>query len=199
MEVSAVQHPIAGKALEWVEFADSPGIKGEPRSREKMANDYDGDANKLKDLARLTLRFTDPAKMGRALKELKELGFQIEICKNKYANPTPMGYSDFNLVIRLELSDGVKYLSEVQLNLQQMIDAKHAAHEHYEKIRTQLPKLCAGSTKVDAAVLEDYIMCRLNTSALDTAVAALSQKAGGLFLYAHLLACLLYTSDAADE
>jgi len=39
MEVSVIQHPKNGKALAWVEFADDPGIKGEPRSREKMKND----------------------------------------------------------------------------------------------------------------------------------------------------------------
>ena len=88
MEVSIIQHP-AGNALEWVEFADSPGIKGEPRSREKMKLDYGGQANKLKDLARLTLRFTHPSKMVCAIKELKALGFTIVICKNKYARTTP--------------------------------------------------------------------------------------------------------------
>ena len=48
-------------------------------------------------------------------------------------------------------------------------------------------------------MLEDYIMCRLNTSALDTAVAALSQKAGGLFLYAHLLAQHLESEANANR
>ena len=75
---------------------------------------------------------------------------------------------------------------QVQLNLQSMLDAKKAAHAPYEVIRTEIPQLCKG-TNVDAAVLEDYIIGRLNTSALDAAVAALSQKAEGLFLYAYLL------------
>lgn len=89
MEVACVQHPVAGKAHEWIEFADSPGIKGEPRSREKMKLDYGGHANKLKDLARLTLRFSRPSQIVRALKQLKALDFTIVICKNKYAKPTP--------------------------------------------------------------------------------------------------------------
>ena len=69
----------------------------------------------------------------------------------------------------------------------QMVDAKHDAHAHYELIRSRLPELCKG-TAVDAAKLEDFITGRLNTSALDGAVAALSMRADGLFLYAHLLA-----------
>ena len=78
-----------------------------------------------------------------------------------------------------------------------MLDAKHEAHEHYEKIRTQLPAL-RGQHKVNAAVLEDYIMCRLNTSALDTAVAALSQKAGASSCI-HLLAQHLESEANADR
>ena len=128
-------------------------MTGEPRSRQKMQNDYEGHANKLKDLARLTLRFTMPAHLVRALRELKKLGFTVVVLKNKYANPTPMGYSDINLVVSVQLTGGVPYLCEMQLNLQQMVDAKKEAHAHYEVIRTRLPELCKG-TGVDADVLE---------------------------------------------
>ena len=68
-----------------------------------------------------------------------------------------------------------------------MLEAKSEAHAHYEVVRTRLPELCMGST-VDAGELEAFIVGRLNSSALDTAVAALEAKANGLFLYAHLLA-----------
>ena len=183
-----IRHAVAGSGkVAWVEHADDPGVKGEVRSKQKMANDYDGHANRLKDLARLTLRFTAPAKMYQAIKGLKDLGFKIVVLKNKYANPTPMGYSDFNLVVEVTLANGSSYLCEVQLNLQQMLDAKHAAHEQYEKIRQRLPELCNG-TGVDAGKLESFIGGRLNNSSLDAAVAALSAKADGLFLYSFLLA-----------
>ena len=185
-----LKHAVKGTTTaEWIEMADSPGVKGERRAREKMANDYGGHANKLKDLARLTKSFTQPAKMAKALREQTSLGIKIVILKNKYANPTPMGYCDFNLVVAITLSDGTEYLCEVQLNLVQMLDAKREAHEHYEVIRTELPELCKASG-VDtemAGQLEEFIMGRLNNSALDAAVAALSSKADGLFLYADLL------------
>ena len=33
--------------------------------------------------------------------------------KNKYAFPTPMGYSDFNLCVGIELDDQVVYVAEM--------------------------------------------------------------------------------------
>ena len=92
-----------------------------------MENDYRDQAgvlhaNKLKDLARLTLRFQSPTKLAQTLRELHTLGVKITILKvlrvpatcgfaacsdppcavlippvcgcsqNKYANPTPLGY-----------------------------------------------------------------------------------------------------------
>ena len=180
-------HPVPGTAREWVEFADSPGIKSEPRVSEKMKNDYGGHANKLKDLARLTLRFTSCSRMAHALAEgLQGVGIEVLTLKNKYASPTPMGYSDFNLCAGVVLSDGTRYVCEIQLNHVDMLEAKKEAHVHYEKVREELPALCQ-DTKVDAGELEAFIVGRLSTSSLDAAVEALSAKAEGLFLYAYML------------
>mgnify|MGYP002834381820 CR=1 FL=1 len=109
--------------------------------------------------------------------------------KNKFLNPTPMGYRDLNLALRVRLNDASRtgYICEVQINHALIIEAKEKAHAHYEIIRSRLPELCRG-TPVDADKLESFISGRLNNSALDSAVAALSLRADGLFLYAHLLA-----------
>ena len=192
-----LEHPKPGTEQHpWVEFADSPGVKGEPRRSEKMKNDYGGHANQLKDLARLTLRFSSPDKLVAALDSFPSIGFDVVVVKNKYKFPTPMGYSDFNLVVAVPLADGTKYLCEMQLNLVAMLNAKHEAHAHYEVIRKRLPELCKG-TPVKADELESFISGRLNNSALDSAVAALSLRADGLFLYAHLLA--EYLESAGGE
>ena len=186
-EKATLRHPVQGTAKEWVEFADSPGIKSEPRVSQKMKNDYGGHANKLKDLARLTLRFTSCSRMAYALAEgLKGAGIEVLTLKNKYASPTPMGYSDFNSCVGVVLSDGTRYVCEIQLNHMEMIEAKKQAHAHYEKVRKELPALCQGTT-VDAEKLEAFIIGRLSTSSLDAAVEALSAKAEGLFLYAYML------------
>ena len=90
-----LRHPVPGKQQPWVESADDPGVKGKERSREKMKNDYDNHANKLKDLARSTLRYKGCRRMHDGLTTgLSGAGIQVLALKNKYASPTPMGYSD---------------------------------------------------------------------------------------------------------
>ena len=109
-----------------------------------------------------------------------------------------MGYCDLNFIVELTLKDGTPYLAEVQVNHDAMLEAKSEAHTHYEVVRKRLPELCTGS-KVDPGELEAFIVDRLNSSALDAAVAALSAKADGLFLYAHLLAQHLDTEAKAGR
>jgi hypothetical protein len=197
--IETLRHPVPGKQRPWVDSADDPGVKGKVRSREKMQNDYGNHANKLKDLARSTLRYKGGRRMHDGLTTgLPGAGIKVLTLKNKYAFPTPMGYSDFNLCVGIELDDQVEYVAEMQLNLDEMIEAKNEAHIHYEMVRKRLPELCKG-TKVDPEKLEAFIVGRLNSSALDAAVAALSAKAGGLFLYAHLLAQHLDTEAEAGH
>ena len=194
-----LRHPVPGKQRPWVDSADDPGVMGESRAREKMQNDYDNHANKLKSLARITLRYKDCRRMHYALTTgLPGDGIRVLTFKNKYAFPTPMGYSDFNLCVGIELDDQVEYVAEMQLNLDEMIEAKNEAHIHYEMVRKRLPELCKG-TKVDPGELEAFIVGRLNSGALDAAVAALSAKANGLFLCAHLLAQHLDTEAEAGR
>ena len=109
-----------------------------------------------------------------------------------------MGYCDLNFIVELKLKDGTPYLAEVQLNHDKMLKAKSEAHTHHEVVRKRLPELCTGSG-VDPDKLEAFIVGRLNSSALDAAVAALSAKADGLFLYAHLLAQHLDTEAKAGR
>jgi len=184
---ATLRHPVQGTARAWVEFADSPGIKKEPRVSEKMKNDYGGHANKLKDLARLTLRFSSCSRMAHAIAEgLQGADIEVLTLKNKYASPTPMGYSDFNLCAGVVLSDGTRYVCEIQLNHIAMLKAKDEAHVYYEAVRKELPALCQGRM-VNDGELTDFIVGRLSTSSLDAAVEALSAEAEGLFLYAYML------------
>ena len=81
-------YPVPAQKRAWVDQAIDPGIKGEPRSREKMKNDYSGDANMLKDLARITLKYESCDRMATAIKELKKAGFSLVVSKNKYLSPT---------------------------------------------------------------------------------------------------------------
>ena len=88
---SSMQRPRQGTQLPWVETAVDPGLKGEPRSREKMALDYGGEAAQLKDLARITLIFDSCKALLHGLHSMKAVpGWRVVQCKNKWKNPTPM-------------------------------------------------------------------------------------------------------------
>ncbi|CAH0369639.1 unnamed protein product [Pelagomonas calceolata] len=164
-----------------------PGVKGRPRSLEKLANDYGGDARYLKDLSRATILCENPDELLDVLNRLTSVGLEIAQVKNKFASPTPMGYRDFNLNIRVRLDDGSTHIAEFQLNLKSIADAKHIAHDQYEVIRAALPDMCK-DTSIGADALEAFISERLNSSTLDAAVSTLERKADGLMLYARLIA-----------
>ena len=67
----------------------------------------------VQDLARMTLVFSSCKRMCAAVAELAQAGFVVKQTKNKYRNPTPMGYRDLNLLVAVTLSDGTAYLCEV--------------------------------------------------------------------------------------
>ena len=99
--------PVEGTAAAWVDKAINPGVKGKERATEKLEKDYGGDVTKLKDLARCTLNFATCGEMIAAIEELKKLdGFSVVQLKNKYKNPTPLGYRDLNLCVAVEVDDG---------------------------------------------------------------------------------------------
>ena len=128
-----------------------------------------------------------PDELLDVLNRLKSVGLEIAQVKNKFASPTPMGYRDFNLNVRVPLDDGSTHIAEFQVNLNCVLAAKKIAHKQYEVIRAALPAMCMG-TSVEAEALEAFISERLNSSALDAAVGALERKADGLMLYARLIA-----------
>mmetsp|Transcript_7706 Transcript_7706/g.20448 ORF Transcript_7706/g.20448 Transcript_7706/m.20448 type:complete len:1377 (-) Transcript_7706:45-4175(-) len=171
-----------------------PGVKGRGSAERKLADKYT-DKNgvphpeKFRDLSRATVLSGSATDLLKVLTELDGGGLGLEIAqlKNKFASPTPLGYRDMNLNVSARLDDGRKHLAEVQLNLKSVADAKHIAHEQYEVIRLALPKMCEGKS-VGAGALEAFIAERLNSSALDAAVTSLERKAGGLMLYARLIA-----------
>ena len=169
-------------------------MKGRESAERKLADKYT-DKNgvphpeKFRDLARATVLSGSATDLLKVLTVLDGGGLGLEIAqlKNKFAHPTPLGYRDMNLNVSARLDDGRKHLAEVQLNLKSVADAKHIAHEQYEVIRLALPKMCEG-TSVNPDSLQTFITDRLRSSALDAAVTSLERKAGGLMLYARLIA-----------
>jgi hypothetical protein len=111
---SNVRHPTSGKQ-DWVESADDPGIKGLERSLEKMKKDYDGKFQRLTDIARLTMRFTSPARLVRAFMEMQSLPqLKLVQVKNRFGSRTPLGYADLNVLYKVLIREGVSHYVEVR-------------------------------------------------------------------------------------
>lgn len=165
-----IKRPAPGKAKPWIDDADDPGPKGKARALEKCQKDYGGDFNRLCDLARVTLRYATVSSLLQGLEELQALGWTRKRLKNKFGAPTPLGYRDVNASFEVPLGGAGSHVVEVQLNLNAIVEAKAKAHVAYEKIRSALPDLCAG-TATDAGDLEAFIMRRLDDSALEAFVA----------------------------
>ena len=65
-------------------------------------------------------------------------GWRSPQLKNKFASPTPLGYRDMNLNVRVSARRQPENISpRIQLNLKSVADAKHIAHEQYEDDSTR--------------------------------------------------------------
>ena len=140
-----------------VEVID-PGLKSKTSTKRKLKDEYDGEVKKLKDLARMSFVFQDCAAMLNTMQYFENLpGWKMLLCKNKYASPTPLGYSDVNTIFSVPISQGRRVLCELQFHMKDMIQAKEEAHEYYENIRVLLPRMCAGHDGVDKDTLQGFI------------------------------------------
>ena len=160
-----------------------PGLKSQTSAQRKVDTEYGGDYTCLKDVARMSFTAETASALIEVLTKLQRLpGWKLMSCKNKYANPTPLGYRDLNTCFKVFISETDFVLCEVQFHLNAVLQVKHHAHAFYEVIRVALPKIGEGNTNVQA-----YVKSRLDNSALDAAVEKIEEKAGGLFIYASLL------------
>ncbi len=102
-----------------------PTLKGRARSLDKVRNDYNGDATKLKDLARSTIETRDLAQAKAVVAELeRRTGTRAK--RNLFEQNPIDGYRDalFNLVI-----DG--HTVEVQVHVPEILTTKHHLHHAY--------------------------------------------------------------------
>lgn len=107
--------------------------KSEARAAEKVKADYKGDWSKLKDVVRGTVVTGSNEEMYAAVE--KALGSGLKLAaqpKDRFAKPTPEGYSDINLLV--ELPNGM--VAELQFNTQRMLAAKEKGHALYEEQRS---------------------------------------------------------------
>jgi len=111
---------------------DTPELKDAARTVEKASADYGGDVTKVKDIARAQFVPDSPEQAKQLLQEL-EGNFSINRVRDRFANPGPDGYRDFQ--INVDLGDGK--LAEIQVQLPEMLEAKNGAGwETYKKFRS---------------------------------------------------------------
>lgn len=192
--------PVEGKASPWVDSVIDPGLKEKSSAMRKVRDEYGGHPRLLKDLARLTAECHNCGRMADMLDRLKkDSNFRIVGFRNKYANPTPLGYRDFNLTLKVTVAEGRGHLCETQVNLQDMLVAKELAHAYYEVIREALPKICleSGIAEDKRSQFESSVMRMLQNSVLDSVVHELESKSNGLFIYAAMVAQQL--AEEKDE
>ena len=186
-----IRHPVDTARKDWMHKlpglkVDEPGLKARESAQRKLEDKLNGEAFRLTDLARITIKSSRLSELTAALRHLEGLqGWKIEVCKNKYKYPSPLGYRDINVLYSLPI-DGERVLVEVQFHIESMIEAKKQAHGFYEIIRKKLPVAVKG-TKIKELELQEYVNKRLTSSQVDAAVDQMEQKADGLFIYARLL------------
>jgi DNA topoisomerase IB/GNAT superfamily N-acetyltransferase len=112
-------------------------VKSEGRALEKIRNDYQGDATRIKDLARNTI-LADKAQHDLIVEHLKQAGADIKVIT---ATADPMGYSGVNATLLTQA--GIR--AEIQVN---------SAHMIYAKEPESLAKILLGEERWNAIAAE---------------------------------------------
>ncbi len=123
------------KGMEGVDW-NKPGgmlfiapLKGKARAAEKVASDYGGDWSKLRDVVRCSLAVDTMDQVKSTLAALQAGGMKLAMKpKDRFNKPVPVGYRD--LLLNVTMPNGI--VSEVQLHVKAMLQAKEEGHHHYE-------------------------------------------------------------------
>merc|ERR1712187_384120 len=95
--------------------------------------------DRVRDLARIALSFNTPARLLAAVPYLYEV-FDVVQLENRFAKPTALGWRDITVLVSIDLPGG-PHISEIQLQLSQLSEARKAVHSHYRCVRELLPSL----------------------------------------------------------
>lgn len=148
----------------------NPGCKGKHRIEQKAMQRRRGPGDEvpyrsLVDIARLTFKFPTSAALLTCINAFKQADSEglvkLQWVDNKFARPTPLGYSDVNLGVGVPVASGRTHIAEVQLTVDSFQTAKDLAHVAYEKIRSTIPdqkaqSIIAHELKRPGSVRNDY-------------------------------------------
>jgi len=104
-------------------------IKNVGRAVEKIANDYNGNASRIKDLVRATMVVADTAQLQQVLQRVQALGWRVKRDNlSSDRRVPPEGYRD--ALVEADI-DG--FPAELQISTPKMMAAKAKAHGLYEE------------------------------------------------------------------
>ena len=114
-------------------------LKGRDRAAEKARDDYSSRADGpgeawLYDIVRGSIECDTQDQICAIVAALRELHPRVQIVrlKNRFKNPTPSGFRDVNMNLRIEVGGtGVFHLCELQIHLKAIYDFNYENHSHH--------------------------------------------------------------------
>jgi len=195
------QETIGGKLRNiWSEKAIVPPIKDRKEAERKIRDKYNHDPSFVRDISRFTGKFNNFTDLLDGYKKFEELeGIKVLNIKNKFMDADVLGYRDININASYKLPNDSLHIFELQMNLSKILEVKEKVHVHYETIRSTIPKLIEGISTEEGNKIQSFVIDRLKRSQVEAAVEILREKAGGVFLYAHLLEKQLEEESKKDN
>ncbi len=147
-----------------------PGeLKGRKRAEEKINLEYQGDASRITDLARLSIEYDSLNQLYEALKISPE-SIKIVRMKDRFVKPTPGGYRD--ILFNIQLSN--QHIAEVQLTLKSINQVRFGeGYKLYKQVREILNLAMLENRELTAA--EQQKISELNLASQKLYDAALVQ------------------------
>jgi hypothetical protein len=128
-------------------------IKGMARAEQKTMGENGGHWNRLLDLVRATVAVDNVPEIWSIIEGMERAGIKLaRPPKNRFVNPTPAGYRD--ALLNVKLPNGA--IGEVQIHLKPILLAKNSGHAQYEIIRTIEDALPAQGGVMTPVQLADF-------------------------------------------
>lgn len=117
-----------------------PGIKNRDRIRKKMDDEYEGDANDIRDVVRGSIVFDSLESLYKAVARVHSSA-KILYVKDRFDQPRSSGYRDLKFNLEMKTPDGKLYVVELQFHLKEMLDFKEWETSLYKERRGLEEKL----------------------------------------------------------
>ena len=111
-----------------------PGLKKRERIQTKMNDEYDGDANEIRDVVRGSIVFDSIKSLYKAVAKIHSSA-RILYVSDRFDNPRSSGYRDMQFNLEMTTPEGRPYVVELQLHLEEMLDFKEWETSLYKERR----------------------------------------------------------------